>query len=37
MIAQKFARKDFIENFENVILQGSLARFTLLLLQLMEY
>jgi len=34
---QSFARQDFTENLENVILQRSLARFTLLLFKWMEY
>jgi len=37
MITQKIARKDFTENLENVILQSSLARFTLLFIKWMEY
>jgi len=32
-----FARKDFTENLENVILQSLLARFTLLLIKWVEY
>jgi len=32
-----FCKKDFTENLENVILQSSLSRFTLLLIKWMEY